>query len=254
MGTRFQPLTLAVPKELLPVNRKPLIQWALEEALKAGIQEIGIVIRKGKEVIQDYFEALMSSELTDDSLKVELSRANLHFIIQKEPLGLGDAMYEAASFIDDKPFVMIIPDQFVSSAVSATSQLLDAVVGNIEAVWSTLVSVPDDEMRFFPGARTLRLANQRGNCWKVTGIEARQGHANSSSFLGFGRTFFPPGAIEFFSSRFLNPATGEVDLLRSFIGLIKRYCNYAVLLEGEAMDFGTWPGYERFFQSKIVKT
>jgi hypothetical protein len=70
--------------------------------------------------------------------------------------------------------------------------------------------------------------------------------------LGFGRTFFPPGAIEFFSKRFLNPTTGEVDLLLSFVGLIKRYHNYAVLLEGKAMDFGTWPGYERFFQSIIA--
>jgi UTP-glucose-1-phosphate uridylyltransferase len=252
LGTRFQPLTLAVPKELLPVNRKPLIQWALEEALKAGIQEIGIVIRKGKEVIQDYFEALMSSELTDASLKLELSQASLHFVIQKEPLGLGNAMYEAASFVEDKPFVMIIPDQFVSSAVSATRQLLDASDRDVKAVWSTLVNVPVNEMQFFPGARRLMLTNRRGNYWEVTGIEARQGHANSSLLLGFGRTFFPPGAMEYFSNRFLNPTTGEVDLLLSFIGLIKKCHNYAVLLEGEAMDFGTWPGYERFFQSIIV--
>ncbi|MCK4794197.1 MAG: NTP transferase domain-containing protein [Desulfobacteraceae bacterium] len=253
LGTRFQPLTLAVPKELLPVNRKPLIQWALEEAIEAGIQEIGIVIRKGKEVIRDYLEALMSSsELLREPLGLKLSQANLHFVIQKEPLGLGGAIYEAANFVNDGPFVMIIPDQFVFSGVSATRQLLDVAGGDVEAVWSSVVSVSNQDVEFFPGARRLLLTNRKGNCWKVTGLTENTGHGNGDLLLGFGRTFFPTGTMEFFSNRFLNPETGEVDLLLSFEALIKKYQNYAVLLEGKAMDFGTWSSYEHFSQKLIM--
>ncbi|MCK4821771.1 hypothetical protein KA005_38750, partial [bacterium] len=211
------------------------------------IRDIGIVIRKGKEVIQDYFEALIkSSDSMWGNLKHELSGTRLDFIFQKRPLGLGNAIYEAGRFINELPFIMIIPDQFVFSRVPATRQLLNAARGNFQAVWSTLVAVPEEELHFFPGARRFELTNRIGKIWEVTGIRDGSGHSKEESLLGFGRSFFPAGALDFFTDEFLNPVTGEVDLLPSFDALIKEYRNYAVLLEGKAMDFGTWEGYERF--------
>ena len=88
-----------------------------------------------------------------------------------------------------------------------------------------------------------------GNAWEVKGLSEETGYSDQETLLlGFGRTFFPPGVVDFFSERFLNPATGEVDLLLTFEALIKEYKNYAELLEGKAMDFGTWAGYEHFFK------
>lgn len=253
LGTRLQPLTLAVPKELLPVNRKPMIQLAVEEALSAGIRDIGIVIRQGKQEIQNYFETLMAlSDTLSECLKRELSQARLQFIFQKKPMGLGNAIYEARKFIGDSPFVMIIPDQFVLSKVPATRQLLNAVSADFQAVWSSLMTVSRKEIEFFPGSRSFLLTNRAGNTWEVTGLQEDSVHTNGETLLGFGRTFFPVGVLEFFSERFLNPTTGEVDLLLSFESLIKEYRNYAVLLEGMAMDFGTWAGYEHFFPASIT--
>ncbi len=247
VGTRLRPFTLTTPKELLPVARKPMIQVAVEEALASGIKEIGIVIRKGKEAIQRHFEALMaSSDHLPGTLKRELSRADVHIIFQKEPLGLGNAIYEAGEFIDGSPFVMIIPDQFVFSKVSGTRQLLDAAKEDFRAVWSSLVVVSREELGLFPGAREFELSNRRGNTWEVAGIREESGHPDVETLLGFGRTFFPAQVLDFFSDSYLNPATGEVDLLFSFRALIKARRNCAVLLEGKAMDFGTWAGYEHF--------
>jgi UTP--glucose-1-phosphate uridylyltransferase len=248
IGTRIRPFTFAVPKELLPINRKPMIQLAVEEALAAGIRDIGIVIRKDKEVIRNYFETLMvASDPLWEDLREDLSHAKLHFVYQKQPLGLGNAIHEAGTFIDDSSFVMIIPDQFVRSKVPATRQLLDAAWEDFQAVWSSLVTVSEDELKFFRRARRFELTNRIGNTWKVEGIREDSEYPNKETLLGFGRTFFPAGVIDFFSDRFLNPATGEVDLLLSFGALIKKYQNCAVLLEGRAMDFGTWAGYEHFF-------
>ena len=248
-GTRLHPFTLVVPKELLPVRRKPMIQMAVEEAIASGIRDIGIVIREGKEVIRDYFDVLKTaSSPLNEHYNRELSRAQaeLHFVFQRKPQGLGDAIYEAKDFISDSPFVMIIPDQFVISKAPATGRLLDAARENIHAVWSSLVTVPPEELGLFPGARRLELTSTAGNTYKVKNVQEETGYSNGGSFVGFGRTYFPAGVVEFFSDGYLNPATGEVDLLPTFEALVEERENYAVLLEGKAMDLGTWEGYEYF--------
>ncbi|MHB8067018.1 MAG: sugar phosphate nucleotidyltransferase [Desulfobaccales bacterium] len=246
-GTRLLPFTLAAPKELLPVHGKPMIHLAVAEAAAAGIREIGIVIRDGKEVIREYFDAL--TKTADPSLKPlqqELARVELRFIRQRQPLGLGDALYEAGEFLRDSPFIMIIPDQFLAAAVPAARQLLAAAASDPQAVWSSLVEVPGAELPLFPGACTFLLKNQAGRTWEVAGLGGPPPEAQGTALLGFGRTWFPPGVRKFFSRDFLNPQTGEVDLLLSFQALIQKRRNMAVLLEGRAMDFGNWAGYEYF--------
>ena len=250
LGTRFRPLTLAVPKELLPVNRKPMVQLAVEEALLSDIRDIGIVIRRGKEVIRDYINSLMtSSDPTRKNLRQKFSHARVHYIFQEKPLGLGNAIYEAREYIDDSPFVMIIPDQFVDSRVPATKQLLDAVDKDVQAVWSSLTVVSPGEREYFSSARSFLLTNRQGNTWEVKTIVEHSQSQSGETILGFGRTYFPQGVIEFFSDRYMNPVTREVDLLLTFKALIKKYRNHAVMLEGKSMDFGTWDGYEHFFLS-----
>jgi UTP--glucose-1-phosphate uridylyltransferase len=250
LGTRLEPLSFAVPKELLPVNRRPMIQLAVEEALSSGIRDIGIVIRRGKEAIRTYFESLMaSSNPSCEALQRELSSARLRFVYQQRRLGLGNAIWEAGEFVSGSPFVMIIPDQFVLSSVPATRQLLGAARRDFQAVWNSLMSVSREEVELFPGARMFELAEGEKNTWKVRGFRKESERVDEEILLGFGRTLFPAGALEYFSDRYVNPASGEVDLLLSFEALFEKFPNYAVLLEGRAMDFGTWAGYERFFGS-----
>jgi UTP--glucose-1-phosphate uridylyltransferase len=249
-GTRLLPFTLAAPKELLPVRGKPMIHLAVAEAAAAGIKEIGIVIREGKEVIKEYFDAVKEATAPSlKSLQQELAAVELSFIRQREPLGLGDALYEAGEFFRDSPFVMIIPDQFLDAAVPATRQLLAAAAADPQAVWSSLVAVPGTELPLFPGARPLLLKNQAGRTWEVAGLGGLPPDPRVTSLLGFGRTWFPPGVREFFCRDFLNPQTGEVDMLLSFQALLQERRNMAVLLEGRAMDFGTWAGYEYFLKN-----
>jgi UTP--glucose-1-phosphate uridylyltransferase len=246
-GTRLLPFTLASPKELLPVKGKPMIHLAVAEAAAAGIKEIGVVIRRGKEVIRDYLEAVKKADnLPRETWEPDLRDVELRFIFQKEPLGLGDALDAAGEFIQDSPFIMIIPDQFLDAAVPATGQLLAAASRDPQAVWSSLVAVPGGEVHLFPGARTFLLKNQADKIWEVEGLGGPPPDDHGTALLGFGRTWFPPGVRDFFSRDFLNPATGEVDLLPTFRALIRERRNLAVLLEGRAMDFGTWPGYEYF--------
>jgi UTP--glucose-1-phosphate uridylyltransferase len=230
-----------------------MVQLAVEEALSSNIKDIGIVIRRGKETIRDYINSLMtSSDPIWENLRQELSQTRVHYIFQEKPLGLGNAIYEAREYIDDSPFVMIIPDQFLDSRTSATKQLLNAAKKDFQAVWSSLTVVPPEEREFFSGTRSFLLTNRRGNTCEVKEILEQSRSQSGETLLGFGRTYFPQGVIEFFSDRFMNPVTREVDLLFTFKALMKEYRNHAVMLEGKSMDFGTWAGYEHFFSATVT--
>lgn len=247
LGKRFLPLSAAVPKELLPVNRKPLIQWALEEAMASGFRSIGIVIRKGKEVIKDYIDGILKlPDVLHGVLRKHLGAAEIHFILQREPLGLGNAIYEARDFIGNSPFVMIIPDQFLLSKVPAAKQLLDGASEDPHSVWNSVVRISDRELPLFPGARGFKLSKKSKDRWDVLGIEESSFRYGEPAMLGFGRTYFPEGVVQFFSNEYMNPETGEVDLLPTFEGMIQKVPLYAILLQGRPMDFGTWSGYEFF--------
>jgi UTP--glucose-1-phosphate uridylyltransferase len=248
LGKRFHPLSLVLPKELFPMNRKPLIQWAVEEVLASHIRDIGIVIRKGKEIIKNYFEALRtSSDPAFQGIGKKLGKIGLHYIFQDKPLGLGNAIYEARGFLDDSPFLMVIPDQFMISQTPATLQLLEAAREDFAAVWSSVVRVSGQERAFFPGAREFALKHRNEKIWEVVGFQEGANDESRDIRVGFGRTFFPSGTLRFFHKDFLNPATGEVDLLLTFEALFKSYKNYALELDGTPVDLGTWAGYERFF-------
>jgi len=247
LGKRFHPLSLVLPKELFPMNRKPLIQWAVEEVMASHIKHIGIVIRKGKEVIKSYFEALRTlSDPPFEDIGKALGKVKLHFIFQDKPLGLGNAIYEAQGFLDDSPFLMVIPDQFLISQIPATLQLLEAAREDFAGVWSSVVHVCGQERAFFPGAREFALKHRNEKIWELVGFQKEASDESRNILMGFGRTFFPSGTLRFFHKDFLNPATGEVDLLFTFEALFKSYKNYALELDGTPLDLGTWAGYEHF--------
>jgi UTP--glucose-1-phosphate uridylyltransferase len=133
MGTRFLPATKAMPKEMLPIINKPTIQYIVEEAIESGIKDIIIVTGKGKRAIEDHFDSAFELEarlLEAGKLEIlrevqQSSKVELHFIRQKEPLGLGHAVWCARRFIGNEPFAVLLGDDIVTGEVPCTLQLIE---------------------------------------------------------------------------------------------------------------------------------
>jgi UTP--glucose-1-phosphate uridylyltransferase len=134
LGTRFLPATKAMPKEMLPIVDKPTIQYIVEEAIASGIEDIIIVTGKGKRAIEDHFDAapelersLLEKGKTELLEQVQYSSnlANIHYIRQKEPKGLGHAVWCARKFIGDEPFAVLLGDMIIDSDVPCLKQMID---------------------------------------------------------------------------------------------------------------------------------
>lgn len=133
LGTRFLPATKAMPKEMLPIVDKPTIQYIIEEAVASGIEDIIIVTGKGKRAIEDHFDHAFELEhnlLEKQKLELlekvtEASKVELHYIRQKEPKGLGHAVWTARKFIGDEPFAVLLGDDIVQDDTPCTKQLIN---------------------------------------------------------------------------------------------------------------------------------
>ena len=155
LGTRFLPATKVQPKEMLPIIDTPTIQYVVQEAVDAGIDDILIISGKGKRAIEDHFDR--NFELEDhlankqehdryNEIRRLADMANIHFIRQKESNGLGDAIYYAKQHVGDEPFVVLLGDCIVDSVIPATQQLIDTytqyrqIILGVENVPRELVS------------------------------------------------------------------------------------------------------------------
>ena len=134
LGTRFLPATKSQPKEMLPIVDKPTLQYIIEEAVNSGIEEILIVTGRSKKSIEDHFDRSIELELELeqkgklDMLKIVQDISNMvdiYFIRQKEPKGLGHAIYCAKSFVGDEPFAVLLGDDIVDSNIPCLSQMID---------------------------------------------------------------------------------------------------------------------------------
>ncbi|GGG08191.1 UTP--glucose-1-phosphate uridylyltransferase GalU [Paenibacillus aceti] len=134
LGTRFLPVTKAMPKEMLPIVDKPTIQYIVEEAVASGIEDIIIVTGKGKRAIEDHFDNSFELEynLSEkkkwdllEEVRKSSEMADIHYIRQKEPKGLGHAIWCARKFIGDEPFAVLLGDDIVESEVPCLKQMMD---------------------------------------------------------------------------------------------------------------------------------
>ncbi|WP_068779031.1 UTP--glucose-1-phosphate uridylyltransferase GalU [Paenibacillus sp. GM2] len=134
LGTRFLPVTKAMPKEMLPIVDKPTIQYIVEEAVASGIEDIIIVTGKGKRAIEDHFDNSFELEynLSEkkkwdllEEVRKSSEMADIHYIRQKEPKGLGHAIWCARKFIGDEPFAVLLGDDIVESQVPCLKQMID---------------------------------------------------------------------------------------------------------------------------------
>lgn len=154
LGTRFLPATKAMPKEMLPIVDKPTIQYIIEEAVASGIEDIIIVTGKGKRAIEDHFDSsfeleqnLAEKEKWDllDAVRKSSEMADIHYIRQKEPKGLGHAIWCARKFIGNEPFAVLLGDDIVESDIPCLKQMMDvyeeyesSVVGVKEVDWNVV--------------------------------------------------------------------------------------------------------------------
>jgi UTP--glucose-1-phosphate uridylyltransferase len=248
LGTRMSSLTNGAPKEMLPVAGRPMIYHVVQEATDAGIVEVCIVIRDGKEAIRHYFE-YDGPEVgkVDRALEKLRNRCKIGFAHQANPRGVGDAILCAKDFVGDDRFALLIPDQLFIGPAGAISQLASKKLP-LNAAISSLICIPASELEYFPGARTFVCESYaaQGDVMAITGIESAECASPASAVRGFGRTIYPPEVFRFLDAEFADKGTGEVDFLKTFRALLPVVPNYAVLLQGEAFDLGTVKGYLYF--------
>jgi UTP--glucose-1-phosphate uridylyltransferase len=247
------PLTGGRPKEMLPVAGRPLIHHVVQEAIDAGIEQICIVIREGKEAIPRYFEGddFSPAEEANQTAEELRSSCEITFAYQMQPRGLGDALLCARQFVATDKFAMMIPDQLFAGKKAPVAQLTNKGLP-ANSVVSSLIRIPASAVSYFPGARRFILKSDfaQEGVVVITGIEQDDSVPQRTCVRGFERTIYPPEIFHFLGIEFANPLIGEVDLLRSFQALLQEIPGYGVFLEGEGFDLGTVDGY-RFFEPSL---
>jgi UTP--glucose-1-phosphate uridylyltransferase len=229
LGKRMEPLTTFYPKEMFPLGRIPMVEHTIIELKRSGIKRICVVIRKGKEVIEEYLKSQGYKGIEID------------FVYQKKPLGIGDALRRAKDFVGRAPFVMALPDQMLLSKKPATKQLLEESK-EASGIWNSMVKIPKKEGRFFSGARSFNYRKVSRNIYVLKGLTQDE----SSSIRGFGRTVFLSEALDYMTEKYLNNQTGEVDFLMTYEAILERFPLYGTILKGIPCDLGTWEGYSYY--------
>ncbi|WP_237216547.1 UTP--glucose-1-phosphate uridylyltransferase [Falsiroseomonas oryziterrae] len=249
LGTRFLPATKQMPKEMLPVVDKPLIQYAVEEARAAGIEQFCFVTGRGKTMLVEQFDIAYELErtLAERNKAKELAMLQAQAMPpgaivstrQQVPLGLGHAIWCARHFIQDDPFAILLPDDLMLCDVSCMKQLADAYAatgGNVVAI----EEVPREHVSRYgviaPGATT-------GNLVEITGlVEKPPVEKAPSNLTVIGRYVLMPEVIGHLS-RMEKGAGGEIQLTDSMAKLIGAQPFHGVLYEGRRFDCGDKAGY-----------
>ncbi|MBA2877145.1 UTP--glucose-1-phosphate uridylyltransferase [Anoxybacillus kamchatkensis] len=247
LGTRFLPATKAMPKEMLPIVDKPTIQYIVEEAIDSGIEDIIIVTGKGKRAIEDHFDYAVELEYNlkekgkwDLLEKVkEPSKVDIHYIRQKEPKGLGHAVWCARKFIGDEPFAVLLGDDIVQSETPCLKQLID----QFEKTGFSIIgvkSVPDHETSRYGIIDPLQ---KQGNLYEVRQFVEKPPKGMAPSNLAImGRYILTPQIFELLEQQEVG-AGGEIQLTDAIQKLNEMQKVYAYEFEGKRYDVGEKLGF-----------
>ena len=247
LGTRLLPATKSIPKEMITVVDRPLIQYAIDEAREAGIEQMIFVTGRGKAALDDYIHIAFELETTmkgrGKSLQpLEPSRSGFGEIVsvrQQQPLGLGHAVWCARHIVGDEPFAVLLPDELMSGKPNCLAQMVEAydkVGGNIVAA----LEVPEDQTHQYgvidPGATDGRLTEIRGLVEKPA-----KGTAPSNLMLP-GRYILQPDVMRALDAQEAG-AGGEIQLTDAIAKLIGRQPLHAYRFHGERYDCGSAAGF-----------
>jgi UTP--glucose-1-phosphate uridylyltransferase len=247
LGTRFLPATKAMPKEMLPIVDKPTIQYIVEEAIASGIEDIIIVTGKGKRAIEDHFDNAFELEQNliqkgkyDLLEKVkEPSKVDIHYIRQKEPKGLGHAVWCARNFIGDEPFAVLLGDDIVQAETPCLKQLIDQYEQTLSSVIG-VKKVPDNETHRYG---IIDPIEQHGRRYQVRQFVEKPAPGTAPSNLAImGRYILTPEIFLFLEKQEAG-AGGEIQLTDAIQKLNEIQRVFAYEFEGKRYDVGEKLGF-----------
>lgn len=248
LGTRFLPATKAMPKEMLPILDKPTIQYIVEEAARAGIEDIIIVTGKHKRAIEDHFDNQKELEMilqdkgkTDllEKVKYSTELANIFYVRQKEQKGLGHAIYSARQFIGDEPFAVLLGDDIVESDNPAIKQLIEAY----EETGKSVIGVQEVEKDQTHRYGIIDPLEKLGRKYEVNQFveKPKQGTAPSNLAI-MGRYVLTADIFDYLKTQ-SKGAGGEIQLTDAIERLNKHDQVYAYDFEGDRFDVGEKLGF-----------
>jgi len=249
MGTRFLPATKSVPKEILSLVDRPLVQYAIDEAREAGIEEFIFVTSRGKSALEDYFdvsptlEASLKASGKDDLLKIlnntNMDDGKIAYVRQHRALGLGHAVWCARRLIGDEPFAVMLPDDVITGDTPCLKQMVDAYEqtgGNIVAA----MEVPVEATKSYG---ILDVSEDMGNMVRVKGMVEKPKSNPPSNLAVIGRYILTPSVLETLDKKETG-AGGEIQLTDAIAREIETSNNvFGFRFRGQRYDCGSKAGF-----------
>ena len=249
LGTRFLPATKAVPKEMLNIVDRPMIQYIVDEAVEAGIEHILFVTGRNKHIIEDYFD--LNYELNDTLARrgktamievlasIQPKAGAISFTRQQEPHGLGHAIWCARDVIGNEPFALLLPDMITRGEISCTKSMVDLynhVGGNVIALQSC---DPAEAHKY----GIVATGKHVGNGFEVTDMVEKpaQGTAPSNLYIN-GRYILQPEIFDILANQ-ERGAGGEIQLTDAMLKLVGKQSFHGFEFEGQTFDCGSKEGF-----------
>jgi UTP--glucose-1-phosphate uridylyltransferase len=247
MGTRFLPATKAIPKELLPIVDRPLIQYAVDEAREAGIEEIIFVTGRGKTALVENFDIAFELETTMRERGKDLSvldatrftPGDLITVRQQVPMGLGHAVWCARAVVGDEPFAVLLPDELMVGKPGCIAQMVEAY----NEVGGNLISVLEVPMEEVSSYGVIDPGESRGALTEVRGlVEKPKVDVAPSNKIVSGRYILQPEVMQALTNQ-EKGAGGEIQLTDAMARMIGHQPFHAVTFEGRRFDCGSKTGF-----------
>lgn len=250
LGTRFLPATKALPKEMLPLVDKPLIQYGVEEVVNSGLSNVIIITGRGKAAIEDHFDIsyeldqLLRSKNKIDMLKLTQEIADLadiSYVRQKQALGLGHAVHRAKDLVGQEPFAVVLSDDIIASQTPCTKQLVD-VYNQCGASVLALMEVPNEQISAY-GAVEATAVNGSDTLFKITNMVEKPKASEAPSNLAIiGRYVLTPDIFECIEA--IEPGSGgEIQLTDGMKYMLRTRPIYGLKFEGKRYDAGDKLGF-----------
>lgn len=251
LGTRFLPATKAQPKEMLPLVDKPIIQYGIEEAISAGVEDIVIVTGRGKNAIEDHFDVSVELETfleargkSDLAAEVRAISRSLAYVRQGEPLGLGHAVLTARPLVGNEPFAVILADDVIDAAPSALAQMVD-VFNEMDGPVLLVERVPKSQIS---GYGVIAYEPVREGVYRITDlVEKPSAEAAPSDLAIIGRYVLTPDIFDCLvdeaSAVRSGEVQGEIQLTNGLRRLLAKRPVYACEVTGVRHDTGNKLGF-----------
>ena len=247
MGTRFLPATKVMPKELFPIVDRPLLQYAVDEALEAGIEQMIFVNGRGKGMIEDHFdmayelERTMADRSKDRSVLegTRLKPGDSVFVRQQEPLGLGHAIWCARDIIGDEPFAIFLPDEFMVGSPGCMKQMVSAY----EKLGGNIVCALEIPIEDTPSYGVIDPGKRDGPITEVKGLVEKPAAGTAPSNLILpGRYILQPEVMRILENQQAG-AGGEIQLTDAMAQMIGKQPFHGMTFDGKRYDCGSKQGY-----------